>query len=79
MGREADGQKPFRENTKQNMKYKVSKTEHGFEVWDGIAFENPPMAFPTKAEAQQAAKKLSSSPRVADESIGSVLTGRDWN
>lgn len=61
------------------MNHQVTKTAHGYEVWDGIAFENPPLAFASRAEATAAAKALDEPRRYYDESAGSVLTGRDHN
>lgn len=61
------------------MKYQVAKTEFGWEVWDGIAFENPPVACTTRAKAQLIADEMNVPLRWYDESAGSVLTGREWD
>lgn len=59
--------------------YQIKKTEYGWEVWDGFAFENPPLVFPTKKEAQEEADRLNSPRATRDETVGSVMTGREWD
>ena len=61
------------------MHYTVIKTENGFEVASDGILESPPLAFKTKREALECAKELNAPLRSTDESIGSVMTGRDWD
>ena len=60
-------------------KYKVIKTQNGYEVWDGIAFEPDSLVFKTRAEAQAVADDINRPWGHKDESAGSVLTGREWD
>lgn len=64
--------------TKMKTNYQVKRTKFGWEVWDGIAFENPPLAFPTSKEAQKEANRLNYPRTVRDETVGSTMTGREW-
>ena len=43
--------------------FRVEKTEHGFEVWDGRAYETPPLAFPTLTAAKDCADELNAALR----------------
>jgi hypothetical protein len=58
--------------------YKVAKTEFGWEVWDGIAFEATPTVYATRAEAQIVADGMNHPWLPRDETAGSVLTGREF-
>jgi len=61
-------------------KMMVAKTSLGWEVWDGEAFENPPLVFVSRREALDFARELNinnSQRRWKDETAGSVLTGRE--
>ena len=58
-------------------KYRIERQKNGFEVWDGVAFENPPLVFPTRREAQECADGLNCPRRERDESVGSIMTGRE--
>jgi len=60
-------------------KYTVTKTEQGFEVWDGFAFEPDSKPYATRAEAQIVADEMNRPWNPRDETAGSVLTGREWD